>query len=210
MKRFLCGTLVSVMLSAGALAQSIGFGAHANIANLNLGLPASSNVGGLLKDAYGPGYGGGAHLDIGLVGFTFRVSGDYLSFSPDNEKYRQALAGLLGNSASGYTIEGGKVTIWSGSVNAQLPILPLPVIKPYLTGGIGFANVKADDATVTYLGNPVGNPPGVPSQTKTMFNLGAGVDFHLGITLFVELRYTWILTDGETTTYLPVMLGVTL
>jgi len=56
----------------------------------------------------------------------------------------------------------------------------------------------------------VGNPPGVPSQTKTMFNLGAGVDFHLGITLFVELRYTWILTDGETTTYLPVMLGVTL
>jgi len=209
MMRFLCGILMLMTVSTGVFAQTVGFGAHANIANLNLGVPASSNVGGSLKDAYGPGYGAGAHFDIGLIGWSFRLSGDYLSFSPDNAKFQQILAGLLGNSASGYTIDGGKITIWSGSVNAKMGILPLPLIQPYLTGGIGFANIKADGATVTYQGTPIGNPPGVPSQTKTLFDVGAGVDFKVGITLFVELRYTWILTDGETTTYLPVMLGIT-
>jgi opacity protein-like surface antigen len=210
MKRFLCGILMIMTVSTGVVAQTVGFGAHADIANLSLGLPASSNVGGSLKDAYGPGYGGGAHFDVGLIGYSFRLSVDYLSFSPDNDKYRQVLAGLLGNSAAGYTIDGGKITIWSGSVNAKMAIFPLPLIQPYLTGGIGLANIKADGATVAYQGTPIGNPPGVPSQTKTLFNLGAGLDLKVGITLFVELRYTWILTDGEKTTYLPVMLGVTL
>jgi len=50
----------------------------------------------------------------------------------------------------------------------------------------------------------------VSGETKFSANLGAGVDLKVGIELYVEARYTWIFTSGETSTYIPVSIGITL
>ena len=162
-----------------------------------------------LKDVYGTGWGGGAHLDIHLAVVGVRLSGDYLRFSPDNDKYRESLAALIGTAASQFSVEGGGITFLSITANAKMPIFPLPVVTPYLTGGIGFARISVDEARVLQNGTPTNQFPGFPSETKTSLNAGAGVDLKIGITLFLEVRYTWVFTDPSTSTLTPVSLGIT-
>lgn len=190
-----------LLVSSGSLAQSINpisFGIHANGATINVAEP--------LTEVYGAGFGGGAHLDIDLVILSLRVSGDYISFSPDNDKFLSLING--GNPGANVTsLDGGTLSIISGHVNGKLPILPLPVLTPYITGGIGLARIGFSDVDVKSA-NGSGTVT-FDSETKTAVNLGAGVDLKLGVTLFLEARYTWILTEGETSTYIPVTLGMT-
>jgi opacity protein-like surface antigen len=209
MKRIVlvCSMLV---LSTVAWAQipSIGFGVHANITNANFPGPQIGNTD-ILKDVYGAGFGGGAHLDVGTIGFSFRFSADYLAFSPDNGKYQAALANYIGVAASQFSVEGGKISYWGLSANAKMPILPMPILTPYLTGGIGLGVVSVSDAKVLQNGTETKAYPGFSSESKTALNLGAGVDLKIGITLFLEVRYTWVLTDPKTSTLVPVALGIT-
>jgi opacity protein-like surface antigen len=203
MRSLLVSSLIvlALCLPAPAAAQSVGFGVHANGASLN--------IAGPLGDVYGGGFGGGAHLDISLPMLSFRISGDYIGFAPDNDKYKEKLGQLLGTGASGFAVDGGRISIISGNANLKWGILPIPVVTPYLTGGIGLARIGVDDANVKLNGNPIGNVAGVKAETKTAFNLGAGVDLKIGITLFLEAKYTWIMTEGEASTYIPVSLGIT-
>jgi opacity protein-like surface antigen len=192
-----------VLLAAGARAQvSLGWGLHGNYARLD--------VGGQLSSVYGNGLGGGLHLDVDLMMITLRFSGDYVTFAPDEDKYRSELARLLGSAAPGFSIEGGKINILSVNANVKWALLPLPVVSPYLTGGIGLAQLSSGDLTVKYNGSPVGNVPKVDAETKTAVNVGAGVDLKLGgIALFAEAKYTWILTEGDKTGYIPITVGIT-
>lgn len=184
-----------------AQTPSIGFGVQGNFGSVNVAEP--------MKSVYGPGYGGGAHLDINFAMLALRVSGDYITFAPDNDKYRQVLGGLTGSAASAFAIEGGRINIFSGNINLKTTFLPLPIITPYITGGVGLANISVDDAKITFNGVPQGSIAGVKGETKTALNLGAGVDLKIGITLYIEAKYTWIFTEGETSTYIPVSIGVT-
>jgi opacity protein-like surface antigen len=206
MKRIALIAAVVTLCSSFAFAKgTINFGLQATGANIN--------VSGQLKDIYGFGFGGGGHLDINLpVLFAFRLQGDYVSFSADQTKYRQLLASLVGGTAANdYTIDGGTVTILSANANVKSSFLPLPLISPYFTGGIGLANMSAGDATVKYQGQPLqgGTIPGVKGETNFSANVGAGVDLTLGIEIYLEARYTWIFSSGETSTYIPVSLGIT-
>jgi opacity protein-like surface antigen len=203
MKRIVAVTVVLTLLSVSAPAQvSLGWGAHGDCAQLDVGGPISS--------VYGNGWGGGAHLDVNLMMISLRFSGDYVTFSPDQEKYRNELARLLGNAAAGYTIDGGNVNILSVNANVKWSLLPIPVVSPYLTGGIGLAQVNTGDLTVKYNGSDAGRFPKVEGQSKTAFNVGAGVDLKLGgVALFAEAKYTWILTEGNSTRYIPISVGIT-
>jgi opacity protein-like surface antigen len=192
----------------GGFVPTVDFGAHVNFMNANFPGPTINGTTAL-DDVYGAGFGGGVHLDVQLAMLSLRISGDYLKFSPDNEKYQQSLEDLIGTAAGQFTIEGGGITMWSGNLNAKMAILPLPVIKPYLTGGVGFASISADDAKVMQNGVATKAYPGFPSETKTMWNVGAGVDFSIGVTLFLEVKYVWIMTDPETSTLVPVTIGIT-
>jgi opacity protein-like surface antigen len=192
----------------GGFVPTVDFGAHVNLTNSNFPGPTINGTTAL-DDVYGAGFGGGVHLDVQFAMLSLRVSGDYLTFSPDNEKYQKSLEALVGTAAGQFTIEGGGITMWSGNLNAKMAILPLPVIKPYLTGGIGFASINADDAKVMQNGAPTKEYSGFPSETKMMWNVGAGVDFSIGVTLFLEVKYVWIMTDPETSTLVPVTIGVT-
>ena len=195
--------LAIVLMATTAFGQSANFGFQAT--------GASINIGGPLSDVYGFGYGGGVHLDVNLpVLLSFRLQGDYVRISPDEGKYQTLASSVIpGSVPSDFKVEGGAVNIWSAHANVKSTFLPLPIVSPYITGGIGFANLSTSDITVTYRGVP-GTAPGFAGQTKFSANVGAGADLKVGITLYIEARYTWIFTEGETSTYIPISVGVTL
>jgi len=206
MKRLLlCLALLAAWVAnAQPLGPQLKFGVHGNVANLN--------VAGPLSEVYGLGYGGGAHLDVKFVLLSVRVSGDFITFSPDNDKFRSAISPYLGSLASGVTVEGGRVNILSTNVNAKFVLLPLPIVNPYLTGGVGLASFSVGETKVLSNGAPVagGTTPAVPGKTKPSINIGAGVDLDLpGLSLFLEAKYFWVFTEGDKVKFLPISLGIT-
>jgi opacity protein-like surface antigen len=201
-------TTAAIAQPLGGLGPSVNFGAHVNFMNANFPGP-QINGATALKDVYGAGFGGGVHIDVALAMVSFRVSGDYLSFSPDNDKYRKGLEGIIGTAAGQFSVQGGGITMWSGNLNAKMAILPLPVIKPYMTAGVGLARLSVDDAKVMQGGTETKAYGGFSSETKTAWNVGVGVDLSIGVTVFLEAKYMWVVTDPETSTLVPVTIGIT-
>ncbi len=197
MKRliYFCIMLLAFALTAEA---QVRFGIQGDVTNVN--------VGGQVKDIYGLGIGGGIHFDVSLGPLGLRISGDYVYLTPDKGKYQALIATVLpGSIASQFTIEGGRIDVISGNVNLKLAILPLPIIHVYLTGGGGLVNMGVTEAKVSFNGTPVGSVPAMKSQTKPSVNAGAGVDISLGgLTLYGEVKIVWIMTEGETSTQVPL------
>jgi opacity protein-like surface antigen len=204
----LCVVGVSAAAPLGPAVPKFGFGVHGNF---SLGsLPGPVFAGSApLKDAYGPGLGGGVHLDLDLPGLGLRLSGDYLRYSLDEGHFRESYAGVFDDAVDQISLHGGGLGILSAGVNAKVAVMPLPVVRPYVTGGAGLAWLSMDETRTSIAGQPGRTFPATTQGGKTSFNLGAGADLEVGIKLFVEARYVWILTDGERSTYVPVALGVT-
>ena len=210
MKRFilLCGVFAACTASAGA--QGIGFGVQGDFVNFNLGVAQTNvqipqvgtlDVSTLVKDIYGLGYGGGIHFDVNLGLIAFRVSGDYIMLSPDKAKY-QSLLGPIGSSV---LVDGGRIDIYSGNVNLKFNILPLPVIHVYVTGGAGLVDIKMNDATLSLGTIKLATVKAFDTQTKPTLNAGAGVDIKLGpLSLFAELKVNFIMTEGKTSSEVPL------
>lgn len=204
----LCVVGVSVAAPTGLATPKVGFGVHGNFSLGNL--PGPVMVGSAqLKDAYGPGLGGGAHLDLGLPGLSLRLSGDYLKYSLDEERFRGSYADVFSKAVDQISVQGGGLGILSVSANAKVAVMPLPVVRPYVTSGIGLAWLSVAEASTSIAGLPGKTFLATTQNGKETFNIGAGVDLEIGIKLFVEARYVWILTDGEKSTYAPVAIGVT-
>jgi opacity protein-like surface antigen len=203
MKRLLVLSLCFIM-SSFASAGMIGFGVQATGGGISMADP--------FKKVYNTGFGGGAHVDINLpVILSLRVSGDYVVFSPNTDEYKTLLVNAyqqLGYVASGFAIDGGNINILAFSANAKLGF-PLPVISPYLTGGVGSATFSGGDMTVKYNGVTLGQTPGTAKETAFSANIGAGVDLSLIITLYLEAKYTVAFTQGSSSSFVLASLGVT-
>ena len=209
MKRVILCCVVLITFAASAGAQGIGFGIQGDFVNFNLGV-AQTNLqipntavgyNALFTEIYGLGYGGGIHFDVNLGLIAFRLSGDYIMLSPDKTKY-QSLFGPLGSS---FTIDGGRIDIYSGNVNLKFDLLPLPVIHVYVTGGAGIVQLKMNDASLLYNGAKLVTVKAFDPQTKPTVNAGAGVDIKLGkIALFAELKVNFIMTTGKTSSEVPL------
>jgi opacity protein-like surface antigen len=203
MRKLLTLAATAVVLSSFTYASGlVSFGLQATGANINVPDP--------LKDSYGLGYGGGAHIDINFVPMlSLRVTGDYLSFSLDEGNFKNYVAAVAGVQASDLSVDGGRIGVLTFAANTKFTFLPLPVLSPYLTGGVGTSTISVSDLTVKYQG--IATPAaGVNGQTKFSANFGPGVDLSLGgVTLYLEAKYTWIFTDNSTSTYVPVSLGIT-
>jgi opacity protein-like surface antigen len=204
----LVGTSADAQPGVSSLRPSVSIGLHANFTNANFPGPEINGTNAL-EDVYGAGFGGGVHFDVRFVMFSVRLSADYLNFSPDNDKYREGLAKLIGSAASQFSVDGGGITFLSLTANAKWAILPLPIVSPYLTGGIGLARLSADETKILQNGVQTNQFAGFKSETQTSLNVGAGVDLNIGVALFLEVRYTWVLTDPNTSTLVPVSLGIT-
>jgi hypothetical protein len=49
------------------------------------------------------------------------------------------------------------------------------------------------------------------SETEFGLNFGAGAEFRLAaLTIYLEVKYVMIFTEGSNTTHIPVMIGITL
>jgi hypothetical protein len=200
---FLTVTTSSFALSGG----TFGFGVHANYANLNVAEP--------LKSAYGPGFGGGLHGDLRFGNVTLRVNGDYISFGADHDVYTTLVYNAIVVEYPDILRQdikvdgGGTIGILSFGANGKYS-LPNVKVSPYLIGGIGVAKTSISEISATLQGAPVTILTDFTSKASFMTNVGAGIDFPLGSTaIFLELKYTWIFIEGQTTTYFPISLGVT-
>jgi len=213
MKRLIiAGALIALCAPAAlALGPSFGFGVHANFTSSKFPGPSVSGVNQQISSAYGAGWGAGVHLDANLMLVSFRLSGDYLHYAIDESKFRdsyQATLTSLGIPTNQLSVSGGGLGIVALSINGKMPILPLPFITPYATGGLGLAWLTRDEIKTSVAGFGAT----IPSSTqggKTTVDVGLGVDLKLGIALFLEVKYAWIFTDVATSTYVPVTIGVT-
>jgi opacity protein-like surface antigen len=215
MRSFILGSVMLVTLSAAAQTPGspVSFGIQGNVISSDInaflrdiaGLPAPSGTYEVaLEEVYGLGLGGGVHLDVNLGLLSFRVYGDYITLSPDKDKFASAVQKYF-PGASIQFVEGGRIEIYSGSANLKFVILPIPVVKPYLTAGGGLAHVKTTPAILAFNGAALPEFEILKAQTVGTINGGAGVDFVLGgLALFGELKLNWLFIEEGTSTYIPV------
>jgi hypothetical protein len=194
----------------------VAFGIQGNVVNFKVSqdlkdlanIPAGSQQTQALEQVYGMGYGGGIHLDFSLGILSFRVTGDYMQMTPDNAKFQDLVVKIAPSFIKSVTVSGGKITVIGGAADLKLVILPIPVVKPYITGGIGISQVNVDDAKLTItpiFGNSFTSTMTLlKKQTPMTLNGGVGVDLSLGISLYAEVKVTAFFLEGGTSTYLPI------
>jgi opacity protein-like surface antigen len=212
MKRFLLS--VALLLSTVASAQSIKFGIHGNLINSEINAkvkeiagisPSTGTLQVALDQVYGLGVGGGVHFDVNLSVLSIRISGDYITLSPDKDRFRTYVQQVVPGLPVQF-VDGGRVDMISGSANLKLVVLPLPVLQPYISGGAGLANVRATDVTLSLNGTNLSPVSILKTQTVGTFNAGAGADIVLGgLTIFGEIKANWILLDEGTSTFVPIV-----
>ena len=177
-----------------AVAMLLGSAVSAQRAAARQGGKAASSIrigvgGGVLmpmgtyKDGDKLGWLAGADVTYWLTGGTFgiRAEGSYSQTSHKN------------NVAGSTKLFGGMAdVVWAPGTSADQ-------IRPYVLGGLGFFNVKADF------------PLGSGSATKIGFGGGAGAAFKVGTggtRVFVEGKFMDVSTDVNSTTFIPIRAGV--
>jgi hypothetical protein len=135
---------------------------------------------GEFGDVYGTGFLG--QVVAGITGPTGklggRVNGTYVRHSHD-------------------TIDDANVRFIGAMGDLVFsPGQPEAKLRPYLLGGLGFQNGKE-------------NTTGAEGETNFAFNFGAGVNIGMGrAKLFIEGRWLSIQTEGESTSLIPLSVGV--
>lgn len=85
--------------------------------------------------------------------------------------------------------------IFAVSGNIIYGLLPTPIVKPYVTGGLGFYSSRV-------------SIEGATGENDIGFNLGTGVRFKAAsVGFFAEARYHRLFNDADTD-FIPVSLGV--
>lgn len=146
----------------------------------------------------------------GGAGYRFspNISGNaslnYSSMAFDDEAFLTS----LGLSGLGLTVSGADVSIILVTANVKFSLVPKASISPYLTGGVGFFNISADNPTVSYQGYTItgqGYSEGALSAV-----VGAGVDIPVSPTVSVFLEVDWGMgfTEGDVTGYMPAKGGL--
>lgn len=133
---------------------------------------------GDLSDDYGTGFDVSGLLEfasLGALPLGFRGEAGYQTFSEGNLSTR----------------------FLSGRANVVVPFLVAPDAAPYLIGGIGLYNRRAED----------GN--NASSDSDLGFNVGAGINYAIaGMNTFVELRLHSVSGDGGSSRFIPFTLGI--
>lgn len=210
----LCAFLFTLPVVAQVPGPSVHFGIQGNVINAKLsarvkeiaGLPRAPGapLDIALEQVYGFGWGGGVHLDIDLGLLTIRVAGDYVTLSPDKDKFTNFIRSVF-PGANVEFVSGGRINIIMGTVNAKFTILPLPVLKPYITGGGGIANVSTAAVNINFNGNPIRPFELLKKQTVGTIKGGVGVDIVLGgLTLFAEIQVNKIFFKEGSGTFIPI------
>ena len=170
-----------VVLSMFAVALAAQVSAGSLQAQVSVGVGGGLTVPlGDFGDAAKLGWHGLAHLGYGLPsGLGFRGEFFYGQNKVDaNVDAKFKLAGGMGSVTYDFQTSGG--------------------LKPYILGGVGYFQVKAEGGG------------GSVSESKVAFGGGAGLKFKAGsdANIFVESRYLSVSTSGSSTTFVPLTVGV--
>ena len=164
--------------------------AHRRLAGTGLYFQVAAGTSfpqGTFNDAFERGYN-----VTGSIGYHPRTSPLGVRFDVGYDKFN-ARSSILGNTSD--------PTAWSGLGELTLRIPSAWAVAPYLVGGGG----------VTRFSNFGATAGGSDSMTKGQWNAGGGIGFGLGnVKLFIESRYMRVMTPNEPTTFVPVVLGISL
>jgi len=131
-------------------------------------------------------YGDFDKMGINLLGiFETPFSGSPLYLRID---------GIYSSTAHEGTGASGSTSILGGNASVLYHFsAPNAQARPYALGGLGIYNVDG----------------GTDSQTKIGLGLGGGVTFGLGgLNAFAEARYISVKTDGASTSFIPITVGL--
>ena len=101
---------------------------------------------------------------------------------------------------------GIKANILSATVNGMFNLSMAPMVSPYIIGGVGMYRGKLD------FDEEFDDLPGFEepdAETDFGVNGGIGIRFGLsGFSTFAEARYNHIMSEGESTSYIPITFGI--
>ena len=177
--------------------------AHAQISSpIGVGVVGgTSSPTGSLSDIAKSGWHAGAFVELKLpvIPVGFRLEGAWHQFG---DKPFDSSGGTTGARIADVTL------------NATYDILPVPIIKPYLIGGVGEYSARLTSVSQVVIVTP-GGSGGVTdvrttaTETKFGVNGGAGVRLQLGgFAAFVEARWHDIFTSGRNVQMVPVSVGL--
>jgi hypothetical protein len=167
-----------------------------SIARWNLAHMRRPGTGLYFQVAAGPSYpksdfdnGFDRGFDVtGSVGYHPMVSPVGIRFDVGYDRF---------NPTASITGTSDKLALWSGLADVTLRIPKMWAVSPYLLAGGGVAHFSSYGTS--------------DSMTKGQWNAGGGIGFGLGnVKLFVESRYMHIATPNTATTYVPIVLGISL
>jgi len=108
-RSIVAGIVLIALLSVSSIALAMGpgfaFGVHANITSSNFPGPTVDSTNQQISSAYGAGWGGGVHVDANLMVFSFRLTGDYIHYAIDENKFRDSFRPLFGSAEGPFRSE---------------------------------------------------------------------------------------------------------
>ena len=185
-------SFVVTALAAAALATASTDALAQSPRRASVGIAAGASVPvGDLGDAYSTGYHIRGLLDIkgsptSPIGFRIEAAYDKLGEKDDNGREYRTL---------------------SGTGNLVLGFPSASTVTPYVIGGVGIYNTKAEIGDID-----IPSDDNTDDETTTDFglNAGFGIKFALsGFSTFAELRYNWISRDPNAAQYIPIVFGIT-
>ncbi len=199
MKKVWLVALFCLALAAGASAQ--------------VPMPFSIYAGGLISvpsapEGFKQSFKNGWHGSVGL-GFNmspaFQVIGKV-------ELHSFAIDWKSSDFAAYEGVEGGTNKVWMYGADLRFaPNLPAAPLHPFVLGGVGLASMQQTDFSGTNtLATSQLNGLIPDNQSKLYYNFGGGVEMKMGpaFNLFAQVRYVSIQTDGESSAFIPLTLGL--
>jgi opacity protein-like surface antigen len=143
----------------------------------------------------------GATMPLGTTGDGFDVGYNAtlgVGIKPPLAPIGVRVEGMF-NSMAGKSSPTG-LRILSGTVNATLSGVGMPIPMAYLIGGVGMYNSKLTDLPAGFTAD---------AENDFGFNIGAGLNIPLtGFGTYIEARYHHVPGDGGALKFVPITFGI--
>ena len=186
--------------------------AFGSVAMAQVPNPISLHLGGAVSvpnspqafaDAYKTGFHGWGGLGYKFMP-NFQVVGKV-------EYHRFALDVDANPLLAGEDISGGHNNMFMYGLDGRFSLgLPQVPVTPYILGGAGFARMSMTDLEGSSSLVASFNEYKPESVTEMYYNVGAGVELKTGpmMSLFLQVRYVSVATEGESSSFIPISLGL--
>lgn len=205
MKALLILFLLAASCAAGSAQITFGGGAHTGFAFTSFPDPTGQ--------FFGAGFGGGLHGDINFMPILgLRLNADYHKFPSDKTKLKEQWVVVDGNGnlTRDFTVEGANITMMGLTANLLAKLPTGTPFRPYGLVGAGLRFLSMSDEHVVLNNETIADRRAPDGTTNFGLNIGAGAEFSLSqrTSLYLDATYAMVFTEGGTSSYLPITVGV--